>query len=226
MEQIRLMIVEDDPEWLRGLTSYLDGFADLKVVTTASSSQDAMIALVEADVDVVLMDIILTGDVAGIWLTAHITSSSTARVIMLTSLEDKEMMLEAFRAGAVDYHIKSDYTGIPDAVRSAYERRSPISPAAAEQMRTELRRLLQLEREAQLKEMRALLTPTELEVLKLIDQGMTQPQIADSFYISLRTVKNHVGHIIRKLGAASSREAAEKARKGGLFTDRNTKYDK
>lgn len=222
MDRIKVLIVEDDEDWLRGLTAYLSGEPDIDIAAAESTSDGALSALADHDIDVVLMDIMLASSVEGIRLTSHITSSSAARVIMLTSLDDKEMIFEAFRAGAVDYHIKSDFKSIPDAIRSAHSRRSPINPAVAEKMREEFRRLKQLERDVKIKELRSLVTPTELEVLKLIDQGFTQPQIADKFFISLRTVKIHVGHILRKLGVGSSREAADKARSTGLLSDDNT----
>ena len=219
MEWIRVLLVEDDLDWLRGLTAYLNNEPDIKIVTTASTSEDALAAMADHEIDVVLMDIMLASNVEGIWLTSHITASSTASVIMLTSLEDKEMIFEAFRAGAIDYHIKSEFKTIPEAIRSAYERRSPINSAVAASMREEFRRLKEMEKEIKLRELRSLMTPTELEVLKLIEQGYTQPQIADKFVISLRTVKVHVGHILRKLGVGSSREAAEKVRESKILQD-------
>lgn len=217
MDRIKVLIVEDDQEWLRGLTAFLNSEPDMAIVASADTSDGALAAMAECEIDVVLMDIMLASSVEGIWLTSQITTSSAARVIMLTSLEDKEMIFEAFRAGAVDYHIKSEFKGIPDAIRSAFLKRSPINPDVAEKMREEFRRLKKLEHDVKMKELRALMTPTELEVLKLIDQGYTQPQIAGTFVISLRTVKIHVGHILRKLGVASSRDAAEKARKSGML---------
>lgn len=219
MDEIRLVIIEDDPDWLRGLTAYLSAQPDIRIIGTASTSDEAISLLAEVEPDVVLMDIMLASSAEGILLTSRITSSSSARVIMLTSMEDKSFIFDAFQAGAVDYHIKTDYTAIPDAVRAAYRNRSPINPAVAERMREEFRRLKRLEREMKIKEMKARMTPTELEVLKLIDRGYTQPEIADKFVISLRTVKVHVGNILRKLGVRSSREAAEKARQAGILDE-------
>lgn len=219
MEQIRLFIVEDDLDWQRGLTAYLSRQPDIRIVGAADTADAALAGLAEHEVDVVLMDIMLANSIEGIWLTSRITASSTARVIMLTSMEDKELIFDAFQAGAVDYHIKSEYATIPAAVRSAFSRRSPINPAVAEQMRAEFRRLKQLEREIKMKEIRTLITPAELEVLKLIDRGYSQPEIAESFVVSLRTVKVHIGNILRKLGVGTSREAANKLRESGAFDD-------
>lgn len=217
MDEIRVLVIEDDPDWLRGLSAFLSGQPDIRVVGAAAAAEEALPLIAKEKPDVVLMDIMLAGGPEGIGLTEKITSESRARVIMLTSMEDKDLIFDAFQAGAVDYHIKSDYSAIPDAVRAAYQKRSPISAAAAERMREEFRRLRRLEREMKIKEMKALLTPTEMEVLKLIGKGRTQPEIAKQFVVSLRTVKIHVGRILRKLGAKSSREAAEKARAAGIL---------
>ncbi|WP_233531614.1 response regulator transcription factor [Paenibacillus alkalitolerans] len=218
-ERIKVLLVEDDPDWLRGLKAYLDAQPDLRVAASASTPEDARRAAEEHDPDVVLMDIMLAESPAGIDLTAELTSALGAKVIMLTSLEDKETIFDAFRAGAIDYHIKSNFESIPDAVRAAHRNRAAISADAAEQMRAEFRRLKKLERDVQVKELRDRITPTELEVLKMIHDGHTQPEIANRFVVSLRTIKIHVGHIIKKLGAGSSKEAAKKAGDAGLFND-------
>ncbi|MOA35103.1 Oxygen regulatory protein NreC [compost metagenome] len=88
-------------------------------------------------------------------------------------------------------------------------------------MREEFRRLKQLEREFEVKKLNDLITPSELQLLDLIDQGYTQPQIADKLVVSLRTVKNHVNHILKKLNLPGSREAASKVKEMGLFSNRS-----
>jgi len=217
MNRIRVVIVEDDQDWLRGLSSYLNKQEDIEIVGTASSGQDAVELLESVEADVVLMDIMMSDSPQGIWAAAEIVQCSTSRVIMLTSMEEKELIFEAFKAGAVDYMVKSNFKEIPQAIRNAYENRSSISPSAAAQMREEFRRLKKLEHEVRVKELRDLLTPTEIQVLDLIEKGYTQTQIAETFVVSIRTVKVHVGNILRKLGGKSSKEAAQKAKDMGIL---------
>lgn len=217
MSIIRVMIVEDDPDWRRGLSAYLAKETDIEVVAAADTAEAALAAAATARLDVVLMDIMLADSAEGIALTAEISRLSDARIIMLTSLQAKEMMFDAFKAGAVNYLVKSDFKAIPEAVRQAFFHRSPIDALAAEQMREEFRRLKQLEREYERKQMSDLITPTELQVLSMIEQGHTQTEIADKFVISIRTVKVHVGNILRKLNGKSSKEAAKKAKDMGLL---------
>ena len=78
------------------------------------------------------MDIMLASSMEGIWLTAEVTQNWGARVIMLTSLQEKETIFEAFQAGAIDYFVKSDFERIPAAVRSAYRNQLPIGRSRGE----------------------------------------------------------------------------------------------
>lgn len=217
MSGIRVVIVEDDQDWLRGLVSYLNKQDDIEIVGQASNGADAVQLLEQVEADVVLMDIMMSNNPEGIWAAAEIVQCTGARVIMLTSMEEKELIFEAFKAGAVDYMVKSNFTDIPQAIRSAFANRSPIHPTAAAQMREEFRRLKKLEHEVRVKELRALLTPTEIQVLDLIEKGHTQTQIAEKFVVSIRTIKVHVGNILRKLGGKSSKEAAQKAKDMGIL---------
>ncbi|MGM0879594.1 MAG: response regulator [Bacillota bacterium] len=222
MSNIRVWIVEDDPDWLRGLVAYLDKEQDIDVVWTSNQAEDVRQVLLGElqtlpPVDVVLMDIMLDGRPEGILLAEETAASTGARVIMLTSMEEKELIFRSFQAGAIDYQIKSEFESLPDAVRSAYKSQSPINAAVAERMREEFRRLKQLEREFEAKKLNDLITPSELQLLNLIDQGYTQPQIADKLVVSIRTVKNHVNHILKKLNLTGSREAASKVKEMGLF---------
>ena len=226
MDSIRVWIVEDDPDWLRGLVAYLNKEPDIHVVWTASRADDVRQALREGKqqtmpADVVLMDIMLEGRPEGVLLAEETAVATGARVIMLTSMEEKELIFRSFQAGAIDYQIKSDFESLPDAVRSASRSQSPINAAVAERMREEFRRLKQLEREFEAKKLNDLITPSELQLLDLIDQGYTQPQIADKLVVSIRTVKNHVNHILKKLNLTGSREAANKAKEMGLFQKKN-----
>nr|WP_281891045.1 response regulator transcription factor [Paenibacillus sp. YYML68] len=215
--RIKVLIVEDDEDWRIGLRSYLRKESDLTVIGTAASGTEALELLERMEPDVVLLDIMMSDSPEGLWAAAEIVKCSGARVIMLSSMEEKEFIFEAFKAGAVDYMVKSDFADIPNAIRSAYANRSAIHPSVAQQMRDEFRRLKQLEQEMRVKELRSLLTPTELQVLSLIEQGYTQTQIADTLVVSIRTIKVHVGSILKKLGGKSSKEAAQKAKDIGII---------
>ncbi|MFC0211369.1 response regulator transcription factor [Paenibacillus chartarius] len=219
--RIRIAVVEDDADWLRGLQAYLAKEPDFDIVVTASSLEEAREALAPGGFDVVLMDVMLVSSSReGIALTAEVTSQTGCKVIMLTSMEDKDIIMDAFRAGAVDYHLKSNYYDIPGAIRSAFRNRPTISASVSDTVRSELQRLAGVEHEFKKKMTEDLVTPTERQILQLIDQGYSQSQIADRFVVSLRTIKVHVGNILRKMGKPSSKEAAAELRKMGLFDER------
>jgi two-component system vancomycin resistance associated response regulator VraR len=217
MEKIKVLIIEDDPDWLKGLTVYLSKQPDIQIVGQASDAEEAIKQIAKAGFDVVLMDIMLANQAEGIWLTSEVCQKCQASVIMLTSMEEKEWIFEAFQAGATDYQIKSDYEKLPQAIRSAFQKQAPINSSVAEQMRAEFRRLKVLEKHYQVKEIKDIITPTEMEILEHIDQGYTQTDIAKKFVISIHTVKVHVGNVLRKLGGQNSKESARKLRDLGVF---------
>lgn len=221
MSGIRVGLVEDDPDWRRGLADYLDREPDMEVVWKASGADELHAALSDCHppADVVLMDIMLGDSPEGIRLAEETALSTEARIIMLTSMEEKELIFRAFQAGAIDYQVKSCFEQLPGAVRAAYAKQSPISPAAAERLREEFRRLKAVEREYEVQKLKDMITPSELQLLGLIDQGYTQPQIADKLFITLRTVKNHVNSILKKLGMQGSKEAAQRVKEMGLLGD-------
>lgn len=219
MEQIRILLVEDDGDWLRGLEAYLSREPDFLVAASASTREGAEQAVREAAFDVALVDIMMHGAAEGIDLAQLICQTTPARVVMLTSLQEKEMIFDAYRVGAIDYLVKSEFVGIPAAIRAAYAKESPMNAYVAGQMREEFRRLRQLEQAYRVKELRDKITPSELQVLKMIDAGHTQTDIADKLYLSLRTIKVHVGNVLKKLGGSTSKEAARQARELGLFDE-------
>lgn len=223
MSLIQVGIVEDDADWLRGLADYIGRERDMEVAWTAANGEQLREALRKqaSPAEVVLMDIMLHGHPEGIALAEETVEATGARIIMLTSMEEKELIFRSFQAGAIDYQIKSSFEELPQTIRQAYLKQSPISAAAAERMREEFKRLKGIERELEVRKVKDAITPSELQLLELIDQGYTQPQIAEKLFITLRTVKNHVNHILKKLGLPGSKDAARKAKELGLLDKRH-----
>lgn len=216
-EPIRVMLVEDDPDWRRGLVSYLNAEPDITVVAETGDPEQAAGLCSDANPAVILLDIMMADHPAGLMLAGELSRLSSARIIMLTSMEDGAFVSEALRAGAVNYMIKSDFAAIPAAVREAASDRSSIDASAAKLVLEELRRLRSVERAFEVDQFKRQVTPAEVQVLSMIHEGKSQTQIAEKSFLSLRTVKNHVGNILRKLGVSSSKEAADKAKDMGLF---------
>jgi len=217
MDKIRVLLVEDDSEWLRGLTAYLRQHKDITLVASVSTGEEAVRIIKNKDVDVVLMDIFLAGKYDGIKATSEILKLRQAKVIVLTSSDHDTTVFDSFAAGAVDYIIKSNFSEIPDAVRAAHLNRSPIRAYVAHKIRKEFSKLKKLESQYIVEQIKSTLTPTELSILELIYQGYTQKEISNKMFISIRTVKNHVNSILKKMEEKSSKEAAYKARKLGVI---------
>jgi DNA-binding NarL/FixJ family response regulator len=205
VDSIKVLIVEDDPDWIKAITTFLNKEADLLVVGAATDSFGAVRLARTLAFDVVLMDIQLTENgLDGIRTAVEMNELHPAKIIMLTSLSDEAVMTQAFTAGAVNYLEKTRFQELPQAIRSAYHH-----PSAMEALLKEFSRL---KREEQL----STLTAAEREVFELIEAGYTQPQIEKKLYKAESTLKNQVNKMLKKLGVKSSREAVEKVKRKGL----------
>ncbi|GIO12766.1 DNA-binding response regulator [Cohnella xylanilytica] len=211
-EPIRVLIVEDDPDWIKAMTSYLNSEPDILVVGAATAADEALRLAGTLAFDVALMDIQLTGGGReGIYAALELHERHPAKIIMLTSVTDERVMTQAFTAGAVNYIEKARFKDLPHAIRTAHRH-----PAAMDAL---LREFARLKREEQLKA----LTPAEREVYELIEEGYTQSEIERKLYKAESTLKNQVNKILKKLGAKSSKEAVELVRRKGLFRKRDNR---
>jgi two-component system, NarL family, response regulator DevR len=212
MDAIKIFLVEDDPDWRKGLIQYLNSQPDIAVIGEAGTKEEAVERFVPADTDVVLMDINLTENhLDGIETAiAFIQQQPDCKIIMLTSLTDEQVIVESFSAGAVNFISKSSFKEIPDAIRAAHTKQSAIHATAAEALRNEFLRLKN-------EEYQKMLSPAEKDILQLIHQGQTQTQIEQSLHITKRTIKNHINRILKKMGVKTSKEAAAKASQRKLF---------
>ncbi|WP_424768927.1 response regulator [Paenibacillus sp. sgz302251] len=210
MSHIKVFIVEDDPDWIKALTSFLNREEDLLVVGTASNSDDALSMAKTIAFDIVLMDIQLDGSRHdGIHTAMQIHEQTPAKIIMLTSLNDEQSMTHSFTAGALHYLEKTRFQELPQTIRSAYHHPAPMEAL--------LKELARLKREEQLKQ----LTGAEREVFELIEAGYTQSQIEQKLFKAESTLKNQVNKILKKFGVRSSKEAIEKVKRKGLFEREN-----
>ncbi|WP_245850988.1 response regulator transcription factor [Paenibacillus herberti] len=203
LSPIRVLVVEDDPEWVRSLSLYLDVEPDLLVAGWAPGPEQALAAARSLEYDVVLMDIQLGDGVQdGIATAADLLEIREVPVIMLTSVGEEKAMTRSFSAGAVSYVEKSRYADLPAAIRMAVHQPVP--------MQALLKEFRRLKREEKLQP----LTAAEREVFELIEEGRTQPEIVRRLFKSESTLKNQVNRILKKLGARSSREAVRQVRRG------------
>ena len=211
MNQIKVLLVEDDPVWSQGISDYINKQSDMCIVGIAVTKEEAVGLTRNVPVDVVLLDIMLTANnLDGLDAALEISQLGISRIIMLTSLSLKDVIIEAFTAGAMNYINKSNYIEIPDAIRAAYHNESSIHSSAAGVLRNEFNRMKS-------EQSSKLLTATEKKILQRIDKGETQSQIADKIDLAQQTIKNHINRILKKMNVSSSKEAAIKARKWKMF---------
>lgn len=209
MNRIQIFLVEDDPDWVKSMTVFLNSQEDMIVVGTAESPEQAIAMAQILSFDIVLMDIQLTaGRLDGIYTAAEILERKPqAKVIMLTSLGDELVIMQSFTAGAVNYIEKPRFKELPAAIRSAV-----LHPGSMEVLLKEFGRL---KREEQLRG----LTPAEREVFDLLDEGYTHSQMEQKLFKTESTLKNQINKILKKLGVRSSKEAVEKVRRKGIVRE-------
>jgi len=205
---LRLMLVDDHKMLREGLRRALEaeGFA---VVGEANEGHEALKMALEKKPDVILMDVSMP-DVDGIEATrAIMQADARQRIIMLTMHMDRDVIDRAIKAGAVGYLTKDcSVAEVADAIRMAANGDLALSPKLAELMLSEARK-------TDVGEDR-LITRREEEVLQLIADGLSTPEVAAKLYISQKTVKNHLASIYEKLNARDRTQAVLVAVKMGI----------
>jgi DNA-binding NarL/FixJ family response regulator len=213
MNKIRVLIADDHPLIRNGLRTILAPVSDIEVIGEASTGQEAMAKAAALRPDVIVMDIHLP-DVSGIEATRRILQPGLhTAIVMLTMFEDDDVIFAAMRAGAIGYILKSaDEQQIVRAIHAAANGEALFSPAVA-------RRLLRFFSAARAEEAEVAfpeLTEREREILNLIAQGCSNPEIAERLVLSIKTVQNHVSIIFDKLQVADRAQAIVRAREAGL----------
>lgn len=205
---ITVLIVDDHPLFREGLVHAIGTEEGFRIVGEAATGQEALTLWNRHRPDVTLVDVSMPG-LDGITLVRKMRSVSPhARVLILTSSEDREDMLAAFDAGAAGYLTKgARYTELKAAIREVHAGGRPVGEAVA-------KRLASPKPEAPL-------TPREMAVLRMLSDGLGHIEIAERLDISERTARAHVAAIRDKLGATNAAQAIAKAfSRGILATDR------
>ncbi len=206
-DPIRVMICDDHALFRRGLIMVLESEEGIEVVAEAEDGADAVAKAEELAPDVVLMDVRMPR-VSGIEATRSIADSvPTAKILMLTVSDEEDDLYDAIKAGAAGYLLKEiSIEEVATAIRAVVSGQSLISPSMASKLLSEFTNLAKKADERQ-SVPTPRLTARELEVLKLVAQGMSNREIAGELYISENTVKNHVRNILEKLHLHSRMEA-------------------
>jgi DNA-binding NarL/FixJ family response regulator len=204
-EPIRVAVVDDQELFRRGLTMLLGVEDDIEVVGEAGDGVAATELAASAVPDVILMDVRMPKR-SGIEACVAIKDiAPTARIIMLTVSDEEADLYDAVKNGASGYLLKdSSIDEVAQAIRVVADGQSLISPSMAIKLLDEFKQMSRTDRQ-QVPSPR--LTDRELEVLKLVAQGLNNREIAKRLFISENTVKNHVRNILEKLQLHSRMEA-------------------
>jgi DNA-binding NarL/FixJ family response regulator len=209
----RILIADDHAIVRSGLRKVLDAKADLEVVAEAEDGAEAVERALAADVDLAILDVSMPR-MTGIQAAAELHKRKPElRTLMLSMHDSEQFLFEALRAGASGYVLKSGAdTDIVDAVRAAMRGESYLYPSAVATLARDY-----AERDGRDGEEFDVLTPRELEVLKLIAEAYTSRQIAQTLFISIKTVDRHRQNILDKLGMRDRVELTRYAIRRGLI---------
>lgn len=207
---IRVLLVDDHEMVRLGVSSYLSIQDDIEVIGEAENGKIGYQKALDLRPDVILMDLVME-EMDGIESTKLILKDwPEAKILIVTSFIDDEKVYPAIEAGAAGYLLKTSTAHeIADAIRATQRGERVLEPEVTTKMMDKLTGRHQILHDD--------LTNRELEILMLIAQGMSNQEIADELYITLKTVKTHVSNILSKLEVEDRTQAAIYAFKHGLM---------
>jgi DNA-binding NarL/FixJ family response regulator len=214
-QPIRVVLADDHAVVRKGIREFLEEEGDIVVVAEAADGDQAVALVAEHEPDVVVLDIQMPG-VSGIEAGRRIkTDHPEVRVLILTAYDDEPYIFALLKAGANGYILKTaDSAQLIQAVRAVHRGESPLDPAV---MQTVVQQVA-AGRPVGARGTVETLTDREIEILRLVAQGLTNRAIGLALGISDRTVQGHLANIYGKLNVSSRTEAVTKALKQGWIT--------
>ncbi|KQS93554.1 response regulator transcription factor [Chryseobacterium sp. Leaf394] len=202
---ISIAIVEDEKNYNNALKKVIDYQDDMKVIAQFFNGKNALDDLSLYSPDVVMMDIQLQ-DMLGIDVISKIKKDlPKTQFIMCTSFEDDEKVFSSLKAGATGYLVKGESMDkILSSIRDVYSGGAPMSFSIARKVLSHFERKNTDQNDCEE------LTKRETEIVELLSAGLLYKEIADKIFISIDTVKKHVGNIYRKLHVNNKVEAINK----------------
>ena len=210
-DPIRVFIADDHAIVRKGIRAVLEIVPDIDVVGEAENGREAVAQVEALRPDVVLMDLVMP-EMDGIEAIRRIKDRQPeARILVLTTFAGEDKIFPAVKAGALGYHLKdSRPEELAQAIRQVYRGESSLHPVIARKV------LEELSRPSERPPTPDPLTQREVEVLRLVAQGLENREIAERLVISEATVRTHVSNITGKLHVASRTQAALYALREGI----------
>jgi NarL family two-component system response regulator LiaR len=216
MAKIKVLIADDHAVVRDGTRQILEQEDDMEVVAEAADGAEAIKLAGSARPDVAIVDINMP-NVDGIEATRQIKSLyPNIALLILSAYDDDQFVFSLLEAGAAGYLLKSVRgRELVEAIRQVYAGESVLHPAIARKV---LNRFVPAPGKTAGRKPAEVLSEREMEVIRLATRGLSNQQIADELFLSLRTVQAHLGHIFNKLQVSSRTEAVVRALKEGWVT--------
>ncbi|HEV2068335.1 MAG TPA: response regulator transcription factor [Acidimicrobiales bacterium] len=214
VDVIRVLVVDDHPVVRQGLRSFLSSREGIEVVGEAGDGEAALVEAQRLRPDVVLLDLVMPGG-GGIAAIRRLRAEHPdTRVLVLTSFSTDDQVIPAVQAGAAGYLLKDVSPGdLEAAVRAVHQGEALLDRHVVAGVMAEVAHGASSPTGAEV------LTPRELDVLRLLGRGLSNRQLAAELFVSEKTVKTHVSSILTKLRLADRTQAALWAVKRGLVPE-------
>ena len=219
-DKIRVLIADDLETHRRRFERIIEREPDMRAVYCAKSGRDAVQNAVVSRPDIILMDVEMEDTFAGISASMEINQSlPETKIIMLTVHDDDKSVFAAFKSGIVDYVVKTaSDEEIVEAIRAAHKNLSPIRPIIAEKVRRAFQTIsLREEKLLYIINYIATLSPSELEVVRLLYEGRQLRQIAEARCVELVTIKKQINSILKKSNKGRTRELIGEMKEMHIF---------
>ncbi len=216
MTKIKIMLVDDQALFREGLKTLLNSRPEFEVVGEASNGEEAVRLAHLLRPQVILMDLRMPIS-DGVQATRRIRSlHPDCNIIVLTTFDDDEDVFEGLRAGAIGYLLKDvSSEKLFEAIRSAARGEYFLLPSITAKVVAEFSRLPRIASHSI--ETEKILSPREIEVLRLVATGISNKEIAERLFISEGTVKNHLSNILSKLNVKDRLQAVIRGRELGIL---------
>jgi NarL family two-component system response regulator LiaR len=208
---IRIFVADDHDIVRKGLRTLINSETEMELIGEASDGVEAVLKVRSLKPDVILMDLVMPRQ-GGVESIIEIKKENPdARILVLTSFAEEDKVFSAIKAGALGYLLKdSSSDQLVQAIHDVHRGESSLHPTIA------LKLIREISQPVDLPLTEEPLTERELEVLRLVAQGLTNQEIADTLFISEKTVGNHIGSILSKLHLANRTQAALYALRKGI----------
>jgi NarL family two-component system response regulator LiaR len=214
---IRVFLADDHAIVRKGIAAVLEIVPDIEVVGEAENGRDAVCQVEQLRPDVILMDLVMP-EMDGIEAISRIKDSQPkARILVLTTFAGEDKIFPAIKTGALGYHLKDSHPEeLVQAIRQVYQGESSLHPVIARKV------LEELSHPSESPPTPDPLTQREVEVLRLVAQGLENREIAERLVITEATVRTHLSNITSKLHVASRTQAALYALREGIASLNDT----